>query len=290
MMPGGTTDDMRGALRRVAEDPDRHQATSNDRAMVIAMMGDIGALYADTGATTGVEGRNPEQAEHLRQSLAAQIGATPVFPQSAHHLQPLTERGVSATQQLGGSTTVSADQKSRERTRPNIPKAPHTGIHNTGAFTDAATGIRDPLNPTSSRRAYIASARVDGMAEPLVGHMSGSPAEILQVWDMLRGLPPDQQYVGVMQAQRAHPTTQPMSRLSPQAQESQHARAAGAAAFLVASDYHSAVEVLEGVLAYTGQDLRGAVGAREDAGHLAGEGAATSLITDLFTSYTQPRP
>jgi hypothetical protein len=269
-------------LRRVADDPVEGRASATDRAIVIALMGDIGALYADTGATTGVENRSERQAAILRQRLRWHL--------DNEGLDSVTPRVVKDVQHAGGSSVVGPTKKA-ERTRPPNEKPPRSGIHNLGREADIDLNIPDREALPTSRWdvAHIRRDRVDGIEEPLVGHMSGSPAEILQVWDMLRGVEAERQYVGILRDQRQHPErTQPTAHLSLEEREQRLARAAGAGAFLVGLGYHSAVEVAEGVLAYTGQDARSALGSpRQDAGHLLGNGAATSLISELFEGQTR---
>lgn len=283
LLPRQSADRLLDTLARVANDPRDGEATATDRAAVIALMGDIGALYADTGATTGVEGRSASQAETLRGHLFELAQAA--------HLDGTTPDTVRSVQRLGGSSAVGPTKK-QERIRPENDKPPRTGIHNLGREADIDLDIPDRAALPTSRWdvAHIRRDRVDRMEEPLVGHMSGSPAEILQVWDMLRGVPADRQYVGVLNAhQRAretgHESYDPMTVMNPDQQREHMARAAGASAFLVGLGYHSAVEVLEGVLAYTGQNARAALpSARQDAGHLFGRGAATDLLIELWTS------
>lgn len=123
--------------------------------------------------------------------------------------------------------------------------------------------------------------------------MSGSPAEILQTWDMLCGLTGEEQYVGALTRSSARQEREkffhPMSDFTSVEQAQRYARAAGASAFLVGLGYHSTVEVLEGILVYTGQNIRteGTLSqSQRDAAHLFGHGAATDLITELFITNT----
>ncbi len=267
------------ALDRVAKDPTDGNATGADRQAVIALMGDIGALYADTGATTGVQGRTQDAASNLRDALDRELG--------------VSRKAVADSQALGGSKTV-GPKKKQERTRPKAEHELRTGIHNTGEAIDESIGIHeDEALPTARwDTAHISKGRVFTTTEPLVGHMSGSPAEILQVWDTLAGVRPDRQYTGTMKAQQASGGTLPMGQYTKPEQDARYARAAGAAGMLVGSGYHSAVEVLEGVLAYTGQSLRGALARPEqDAGHVFGHGAATDLIGEMLEhNTTNPLP
>ena len=130
--------------------------------------------------------------------------------------------------------------------------------------------------------AHIKKDRVFTTTEPLVGHMSGSPAEILQVWDMLRGDAHENQFLSVF-SKRDSSHWDPLAEVALERQDQQIARAAGAAAFLIGLGYHSAVEVVEGVLLYMGQNLRQVLDdPKQDAGDLLGRGAATSLMIEIF--------
>lgn len=275
---------LRAVLARVA-DPLDGAPTAHDRAVLVALMGDIGALYADTGATTGVGDRTDEAAGRLRTNLGAQF--------TAAGLSPIRTQDVQRVQRLGGSGAVGPTKK-QERSRPSPETPMRSGIHDLGAEADERLGIaaEHALPQTAWQQAHIREDRVMLTGEPLAGHMSGSPAEILHVFDLLAGADQARQYTGVMDAQRLLPTINPTrAQLSPQAIEDHHARAAAAGAFLVGLGYHSAVEVAEGILAYTGQDLRAALASpRQDAGSLLGQGAATALIDDLFRSFSKPGP
>jgi hypothetical protein len=277
MLPGKKPKHLQKVLARVGGNAPG--TTAKDRAITMALMGDIGALYADTGATTGVEGRTPKDEAKLRESLSKGLlakGLTPTNPDI-----------VKQVQLVGGSSAV-GPRKKIERSRPKGPKPPRSGIHNLGGEADDKLGIPPGrrLPPSRWDVAHIDPWRVGDTTEPLAGHMSGSPAEILQVFDMLRGTPGKDQYVGALNSQKANPHAMPMADMTPAQQRGRSARAAAADAFLVGGGYHSAVEVAEGTLAYTGQNLRGAVGKQEDAGHLLGHGAATDLISELMDDHS----
>ncbi|HFL2186573.1 TPA: hypothetical protein ACG3DQ_001567 [Pseudomonas putida] len=262
LMTGQTPNDLLQILRRVDECPD--YASGHDRAVVIATMGDIGALYAATGATTGTD-RTADASARLRESLRDALAVAGLIPP--------TEESSRRVQQEGGSTAVGPDKKT-ERSRPSAEHIDRTGIHNLGEEADEVLGvpIEDRISTSRWDVAYIDFDRVADTVEPLVGHMSGSPAEILQIWDMLSGNQLEYQF------------------LPPYQQEQQLARAAGASAFLVGLGYHSAVEVLEGTLRYTGQSIRHdeiLSAGQKDAGYLFGEGAATDLMSEFFQAHTR---
>ena len=261
LMAGKEPKDLLNLLERVRR---TKRASARDRSATIALMGDIGALYADTGATTGVQGRTAEQAENLRRELSKLI--------EQRGLTPPTQRLVRSVQSIGGSKAV-GPMKSQERSRPPGEKPSRTGIHDTGREVDSDYIGSQTLSTSQWDVAHINRNRVEETTEPLVGHMSGSPAEILQVWDLLRGETARQQY-----------KTGTKDRIK----QPRMARPAGAAAFLIGQGYHSAVEVIEGILSYTGQYLRTVRGQREDAGQYFGGGAATDLILDMLNYYTEP--
>ncbi|AIP27670.1 hypothetical protein DR63_4805 [Burkholderia thailandensis E264] len=280
LMPGRSPSALLDVLSRVGRTPDRSSA--HDRAIVIALMGDIGALYAATGATTGTD-RLPEASVRLRANLSERLAEA--------GLAPPPPRSIQSVQEEGGSRAVGPD-KTAERTRPAAAHFDRTGIHNLGEDADEIIGVprHARIPPTQWDVAHIAENRVDGTVEPFAGHMSGSPAEILQTWDMLRGEPAERQFVGTLHTRletRAE-HHDPMQVHSP-AQQVQHlARAAGACAFLVGLGYHSTVEVIEGALTYLGQSMRrhDVLGAgQRDAGHLFGQGAATELMSELFQGH-----
>jgi hypothetical protein len=278
LLSGGSPQALLGVLARVREDqngPVNANSTAHDRSAVIALMGDIAALYADTGATTGVGSRTHEQAETLRTNLRRLM--------AQRGLSEPEDTVIREVQKFGGSSAV-GPQKKIERTRPAADLTPRTGIHNTGELADNQLQIapNQRIPGTKWDVAHISVDRVAATTEPLVGHMSGSPAEILQVWDMLLDDSHETQYLGTLK-NKDEKDWNPMSHLSAERQDQQRARVAGASAFLVGLGYHSAVEVAEGALIYMGQNLRGALDApSQDAGHVLGHGAATSLMTELF--------
>lgn len=263
LLPKQGPDDLQRALDRVGA----KNGSATDRAVVIALMGDIGALFASTGATTGVEGRTPEQSAALRTLIMRMFN--------------VSENDVLRVQRTGGSEAV-GPRKAAERSRPDPQnKPPRTGIHDLGDQADELLKIPlDQRLPHSSWAvAHLAFDRVADTEEPLVGHMSGSPAEILQVWDMLRGVESSRQFF--------LPEGKTVHDLPPEERDARLARAAGASGFLVALGYHSAVEVIEGTLLYTGQRIGDLVWRDQDAAHLFGVDAATKLLNEMWEANTQ---
>ncbi len=272
-------------IRKIAEKP--AEANANERMLLIALMGDIGALYADTGATTGVENRSEEQAKTLRNSL---------LPEHMSGGQVKGNGQIDKIQKLAGSKVV-GPKKKEERSRPweelvrimgtnktkKLSLIPRTGIHNTGNEIDNELGIglNHRIKPTKWQIAHMNKNRVNGMQEPLAGHMSGSPAEILQVWDALVGMPENEQY------SLYDDKAKDGQAIDQQSQEytAREARAAGASAFLIAGGYHSAVEVLEGTKTYMGENPR--KGKDWDAGMDYGNGNATDYTEELHSKFTK---
>lgn len=278
LMPGEKPQALLNTLQRLVNDipAGSHSATAKDRSVLIALMGDIGAILSDT--TTGIE-RTKEQNQQLRKWIPRLLGL-------AH---PAAE-SMAATTELGGSGTIGPTKK-QERIKPPNEQPPRTGIHNLGRQADDLLGIAQSqrLLPSRWDVAQLKTERVNTTDEPLVAHMSGTQAETLAVWDMLRGeQKPFTQVMDTFREQSSN-TNDPMAYLPPRERDARYARAAGTAAFLISNGYHSAVEVLGGTLAYTGQDGQSAVGSRQDIAHLCGQGAATALVCELLNSQSSSR-
>lgn len=278
LMPGETPQALLTTLQRLVDDipAGSHSATAKDRSVLMALMGDIGAILSDT--TTGIE-RTKQQDQQLREWI----------PRLLELAQPAAE-SMAATTALGGSGAIGPTKK-QERIKPLNEQPPRTGIHNLGKAADDLLGITQSqrLLPSRWDVALLKAERVNTADEPLVAHMSGTQAETLAVWDMLRG--EQKPFTQVMDTFRQHSTNtnDPMAYLPPREQDARYARAAGTAAFLISNGYHSAVEVLGGTLAYTGQDGQSVVGSRQDIAHLCGQGAATALVCELLNSQSSSR-
>lgn len=271
LLAGQTTDDLLAALARAGS----AAASATDRAVTIALMGDIGGFYTTPGHA------DPGLMTALNRQLQAQGLEVP----DAAAVQRMREHG--------GSAAVGPDKRAERKVRAFDSPADmpfRAGVHNSGLEADKALNVPASERIPDNRWAVfdIGTARIQETTEPLVGHMSASPAEILQAWDMLRGVSASDQYVGALPAQDAGRLT-PMSDLTPAEQEQRYARAAGTGAFLVGLGYHSAVEVLEGTLVYTGQSIRGEGTldpSQRDSAHVFGHGAATELMSELFKAGT----
>lgn len=249
LMPGKQIGDLANALRLVAENGlDVTSKIScrlaHPRAVTIALMGDVGALFTDTGATTGVT-RSPNDTDKLRLDLREIL--------SEQGLSPPTLDVIRRVKDTGGTKKV-GPSKSKERTREeNKPK--RTGIHDYGATADEWMRIPESIRIGSAswQLALISSDFVRLSREPLVGHMSASPSEILQCWDMLCGWEGDKQYTkpSIKKTQ----LNNGRFRFGIEHSDARHARAAGAVAMLQGVGFHSSLECLEGILFYLGQDI-----------------------------------
>jgi hypothetical protein len=274
-------------LLGVAEEGDAPEL-GHSRAITIALLGDVGAFMAATGATTGTD-RSPEVSRGLKNAFATYALALEGKEADERGFQ-LVDESVTRCRELGGGEVI-GPSKSKERKRVSEEDLiPRTGIHDCGKDADELLGRfeeKGHLVPTKWASARLSEERVRVTGEPLAGHMSASPSEILWTWDVLakRGLA--SAYIG---SSRGH--DEPHSS----------ARAGGACAFLVGCGYHSALEVLHGTLNYVGQEiatevLRGAAELRMDqeeevnslhldAGAIFHSGAATSLVEELCDNMT----
>ena len=283
LLDGKTITDLLAALQRVSAKNNSSSAvaaSATDRAAVIALMGDIGVFYS----------RPADAKAELMTELNSQLAAAGLHVPEDSEMEIMRE--------TGGSRTVGPDKKSERSVVAFDSGADtpfRTGIHNMGLEADKVLGITEHNRIPEIRWPVfnISTARIKETTEPFSGHMSGSPAEILQTWDMLCGVTGEDQYVGALPRNSAHQAGEkfrpPLSDMTSTVQAQRYARAAGASAFLVGLGYHSTVEVLEGILVYTGQNIRteGTLSqSQRDAAHLFGHGAATDLITELFITNT----
>lgn len=243
-------------------------ATGLDRAVVIALMGDIGELYAGT-AVKGSEREVQEQADALKSFNDLMRG---------RGLAALSDEAIHGIHSRDGFYKP-GPLKKVERSRPFEKLSHLNGIHNFGEAADRRIGIaqEEKIPGVGWKIAHISVDRIRDSIEPLAGHMSGSPVEILQVWDMLRGDAHELQFFDMISKGNLQ------GDISMERKDQKLARASGAAAFLIGLGYHSAVEVSETILLYMGQTLRVILDKPEhDAAQVFGHGAATSLICELL--------
>ncbi|WCN11940.1 hypothetical protein GV054_02350 [Marinomonas mediterranea] len=278
LMKGQSIQDVRSALSRVTQGA---EASANDRGATVELMGGIGALFADTGATTGMQSRSQSQSEKLRDFLA-------------DHIPLLSDSNITEMKELGDSK-VTGPLKSQQRKRPSPDAVPRFGMHDLGAQADKNLGIapKNALGSVSWQLATIDKNKVASTAEPLSGHMSGSPSEALATFDALLGNQNEKPYVKAHTQTRSEAAENP-SYVQKQAFHSQDeadvksARAAWATGYLVATGFHSSVEVAESALKYSGQNPRPeAYSGTSDAADWLGDGAATAMIKELHESHSK---
>jgi len=266
LLPYRKETDLVLALQRLA----LFKTNTHDSLVCIALLGDIGALFADTGATTGVKGRTRAQEEILRNKFKT-------FSKDLNNgMDYFTEAIIDRIKSKRGSYAVGPN-KSKERKR--IGEETRSGIFNYGEKADDILKIDKKIRmpKTTWSVGTIEEVRLN-VLEPWAGHMSGSPAEILHVWDAMTGEDPLMSYLD----------SNSYESISQLISPKRTAKAAGASAFLVALGYHSAMECVEGTFGYLGQDFRiaGMISERQDAGHFLQSGASTSLMSGLFREVT----
>jgi hypothetical protein len=277
IMKGRSTLDMKRALHRVHRYPEL--ASSMDRAAVVELMGGVGALFADTGATTGMGSRGKQQESKLREYLRQKI--------------PGIDETIAAAKEFGDSAVVGPKKKA-ERTRPSSELVERCGVHNTGDAADRSLGIpnSESLAHVSFQVAHIDPDKVSRTTEPLAGHMSGSPTEALATWGALLG---EKQSFNEAADKTAHLAAKDPDYTQKHAfhdsgpeAEAKSARLAACTAYLIACGFHTSVEVMESALKFSGQNPRPAmIGADQDASDSFGHGAATALIHDLHRHHTE---
>lgn len=253
------------------------------RVRILALLGDLGALMTSTGATTGTE-QVPAHRYALAACFYTHICGLPEY-RKAMVTQKQIDDSAQAAKKAGGSDTVGPQKKAQRKNDPNIREA-RTGILNMGKSVDKALKIdeRFRIVPSEWMVAHILDTRwtggkewEKGLTEPLAGHMSASPSEILHTWDMLSQRPLKECYVGKQGSMAARND------------DALCARAAAASAFLIGTGFHSALECVDGTMTYLGQSLRtiiGQIDQQGDAGYVMYAGAATALMSELLSSFT----
>ena len=278
--------DMIETIKRVM---DKKEDNATDREVVIALLGDIGALFADTGATTGTD-RKPFESLILRRDFITFLGEKSKYFDEAY-VQKIQEFGgskaVGPTKQKERTrkkdeNTSKKDENTREKDGDTDIKETRSGIFNFGKYADEILNVTEGnILDTTWALALIDDNRLTKTKEPWAGHMSGSPAEILHTWDVLLNIDPTLAYKDNL--------NENLNNWLILSTEERLARAAGAAGFLVSMGYHSAMECVEGIFNYLGQNLRKAeiIKAGEDAGHVFKNGASTYILSGLFNEFTQ---
>lgn len=253
------------------------KASAHDRVVTVAMLGDIGAMFTENTATTGLSGgRTPEQILQIKEAFA------------------FNQKFADKVKVIAGSSVLGPDKKTdRTRSDDNVAR---TGIFGTGEEVDKTllNAGDAAIKPSSWAVGMIKEASVMRTTEPWAGHISGSPPEILLAWESL--LHKDQ---GIQPF--VHAADQPGSLSEPEI-AMRNSRSALAHGFFPATGYHSAMEVMESALLYSGQTTRQLNednagkkvaaptleidGQSRDTSRVFGRGAATTLIGDLCNSQT----
>ncbi|MCL6702963.1 hypothetical protein [Pseudomonas sp. T1.Ur] len=280
LLDGGGVAEVLAAVKRVSatSSSDTEVASAVDRAAVMSLMGDIGGFYTTPA--------------NVSEQLMLELNDGFV----RLDLEVPTSQEIEHVKKISGSASVGPDKRIERKVRQfeSISEIPlWAGIHNKGVEADELLGVSTEHRIPESRwtKFDIKRTRLQEAEEPFVGHMSASPGEILLVWDLLRGEKGKDQFSKFFPLSSTLSTDDMrrkfMDDLTANEQSQRYARAAGAGALLVGLGYHSAVEVLEGILVYTGQNIRQEgvlLSSQRDAGHLFGSGAATDLMVELFSS------
>lgn len=275
-------------LERLIDDArcEASRASAIDRTAFISVLGDIGALYADRKRNSTSFSLSAEQKQAFLGRLSDLI--------AKEDLTPIDDDVLERIAKTSAGTGVVGPKKKEERKRIDTYST-RRGLYNLGDEIDEKCAVLEHMRipPITCRPMHIKATRLLNVQEPFVAHMSGTPSEILMVWDMLCGRA-DGVYTAALDAHRNAMNAdvhyaQPMDHFSAEEKAARFARVAGACAMEIGVGHHSAVEVAESALKYTGQDIRSVLAdaATEDAAHLLGAGAATDLITELFETQTK---
>ena len=278
------------------------EVQAKERATVLALMGDIAAMILDKKDHDPLKSEN--QVNALQELLISLI----------KNKNDLDEDKFELIASLNGSKTVGPEKK-KER-KMNGPTYDRTGIYNLGLFADkiireyiqsnypnVTVNLRDKalmtlddknkngyftselLEPLSPKEWGVAKLPLEKIkntySEALASHMSGSPCEILHIWDVLLGYDPVKSYY------------------EKEINDEKLARSMTSAAFLISMGYHSAVEVIEGTLKYLGKSIRvvdisseldytyNLQKGKEDASYIFYNGEATRLLSEEFNNLTK---
>ncbi|WP_445222824.1 hypothetical protein ACKWRH_45555 (plasmid) [Bradyrhizobium sp. Pa8] len=275
-------------LERLIDDArcEASRASAIDRTAFISFLGDIGALYADSKKSSASFSLSAEQKQVFLSRLSDLI--------AEEELTPISDEVLERIAKISAGTGVVGPNKKRERKRIDAFST-RRSLYNLGDEIDQKLGVPEQMRipPIIWRPMLIKATRLLNVQEPLVAHMSGSPSEILMVWDMLRGRA-EGIYTAALDAHwnainAGLSSALPMDHFSAEEWAARLARVAGACAMEIGVGHHSAVEVAESALKYTGQDVRSVLTdpLTEDAAHLFGAGAATDLLTELFETQTK---
>lgn len=262
------------------------RASATDRTAFISFLGDLGAFYVDSKKSSGPFPLSAEQKQALLGRLSDLI--------AEEKLTAISDAVLKRVAKVSAGTGVVGPKKKEERKKIDASSI-RSGLYDLGGEIDEKLCVPEHMRipPITWRPMHIKATRLLNVQEPLVGHMSGSPAEVLMMWDMLCGRA-EGLYTAALDAHRnainaGLGSAEPKDHFSAEEWVARLARLAGACAMQIGVGYHSAVEVVESALKYTGQDVRSVLAdpATEDATRLLGAGAATDLLTELFETQTK---
>jgi hypothetical protein len=259
---------------------DVESATATDRAAFISIMGFLGKMYMRTVKKKLKGADIPEKSSQFLKMFSEKLKQV--------GLPDLPDDVVDQIVTIGDSTSL-APRKRQEQPKGNQKDTDtpplRGGVHDLGDEADAAIGVAQDkrLPKVTWPVAKIDARRVSDTLEPFVDHISGRPTNALMIWDLLCSEALEDVYLGLLSRQ-TH--TIPMESLGASKQQEKYARSAATNAVLVGVGYHSALEVIDSTLIYSGQNLRGELDPSADAGSLLGQGAATDLIIELVEQHT----
>jgi len=240
--------------------------TANDREVLIALLGDFGALAMDERVT----GKQSEIKVALSNFCKYGSNNDPIGNDVLKEIRIIRGSLALGPTKVGGRSVIEKNP------------GPRSGILNTGEIANRKLRVPpgNEISPTKWPLMGIDEKRLKSTLEPWVGHMSGSPTEILFAWDLFIRENPLISYASL--------EAMPSILHAPE----RRARAFITAAFLISMGYHSALEVVEGTFAYLGDDLRhgGIIELDSDAGYSEKlkDGGATEIFELVFKEFTDP--
>lgn len=192
-----------------------------------------------------------------------------------------------------GGNIIAPLKKGNAKVTPKIPSERYwdatswkvrAGILETGSAADGKLKNfieSKPIQSADWPKQFIMYGRVKQTKEPWSGHMSGSIVEVLMMLDIISGENPMLPYDNA-----TVPNTSVL-RIKLLATKERRSKAAISLAFLIGIGYHSAMECLETVTAYLGNDLRrsGDIPVGKDAGLVLGNFDATTTIDRIISEF-----
>jgi len=257
----------------------KQNCSAHDRAVIIALLGDIGALF-DLGGASGTD-RSLSDTKKLRRAI---FFSTKPLHIDESSWENIIMKYFLEIKSISGSKALAPFKKDQRGFKKSDES--RTGVHNLGSVADSLLNVTaERLVPTVWDINLISEMRISPDKEPFVGHMSGSPFEIFIAWELLSGGSSDIPTFSFWK-----PTFFGKSKSVPGLDFSQpehshiRSRSSATTSFLIASGFHSAVEVLSSILVYHGQDSREFMKRTldKDAANVFGNGAATDLICEML--------